>query len=166
MLAAAVVGGERVAIRHRGRLERQPVQQRYELGAGDRLIRAEQPAPQAIPAQKLPEEEEPQRVRPAEKVREKPLEPVQNSVSARFAPAFRRLGQRLKEAPYSAQAGMLGGASRSAMILGLCLLAAAVCCLEDGAAIQSVRRLPRASALRRDAWGQAGLAQNTRPFTF
>lgn len=45
-------------------------------------------------------------------------------------------------------------------------IAAAVCCLEDGAAIQSVRRLPRASALRRDAWGQAGLAQNTRPFTF
>lgn len=92
-------------------------------------IRAEQPAPQAIPAQKLPEDQEPPRVRPAEKVREKPLEPVQNSVSARFAPAFRRLGQRLKEAPYSAQAGMLGGASRSAMILGLCLLAAAVCCL-------------------------------------
>ena len=45
-------------------------------------------------------------------------------------------------------------------------ITAAVCCLEDGAAIQSVRRLPRASALRRDAWGQAGLAQNTRPFTF
>lgn len=45
-------------------------------------------------------------------------------------------------------------------------IAAAVCCLEDGAAIQSVRRLPRAGALRRDAWGQAGLAQNTRPFTF
>ena len=45
-------------------------------------------------------------------------------------------------------------------------IAAAVCCLEDGAAIQSVRRLPRASAPRRDAWGQAGLAQNTRPFTF
>lgn len=45
-------------------------------------------------------------------------------------------------------------------------IAAAVCCLEDGAAIQSVRRLPRASALRRDAWGQAGLDQNTRPFTF
>ena len=45
-------------------------------------------------------------------------------------------------------------------------IAAAVCCLEDGAAIQSVRRLPRASALRRDAWSQAGLAQNTRPFTF
>ena len=45
-------------------------------------------------------------------------------------------------------------------------IAAAVCCLEDGAAIQSVRRLPRASALRRDAWGPAGLAQNTRPFTF
>lgn len=45
-------------------------------------------------------------------------------------------------------------------------IAAAVCYLEDGAAIQSVRRLPRASALRRDAWGQAGLAQNTRPFTF
>ena len=37
---------------------------------------------------------------------------------------------------------------------------------KDGAAVQSVRRLPRASALRRDAWGQAGLAQNTRPFTF
>ena len=92
-------------------------------------IRAEQPAPQAIPAQKLPEEEEPQRVRPAEKVREKPLEPVQNGASAQFAPAFRRLGQKLNEAPYSAQAGMLGGASRSAMILGLCLLAAAVCCL-------------------------------------
>ena len=45
-------------------------------------------------------------------------------------------------------------------------IAAAVCCLEDGAAIQSVRRLPRASALRRDAWGQAGLAQNPWPFTF
>lgn len=45
-------------------------------------------------------------------------------------------------------------------------IAAAVCCLEDGAAIQSVRRLPRAGALRRDAWGQAGLDQNTRPFTF
>ena len=45
-------------------------------------------------------------------------------------------------------------------------IAAAVCCLEDGAAIQSVRRMPRASALRRDAWGQAALAQNTRPFTF
>src|SRR5699024_5157233 len=45
-------------------------------------------------------------------------------------------------------------------------IAAAVCCLEDGAAIQGVRRLPRASAPRRDAGGQAGLAQNTRPFTF
>ena len=92
-------------------------------------IRAEQPAPQAIPAQKLPEEEEPQRVRPAEKVREKALEPVQNGASAQLAPASRRLRQKLNEPPYSAQAGMLGGASRSAMILGLCLLAAAVCCL-------------------------------------
>ncbi len=92
-------------------------------------IRAEQPAPRVIPAQKLPEDDEPQRVRPADKVREKPLEPVQINEGANFAPAFRRLGAKLQEAPVSAQAGMLGAASRNSLIFGLCLLLAAACCL-------------------------------------
>lgn len=91
-------------------------------------IRAEQPAPREIPAQKIPEEDS-QRVRPADKVREKPLEPVQVDQNAAFAPAFRRLGAKLQESPISAQAGLLGAASRNSLILGLCLLLAAACCL-------------------------------------
>ena len=81
-------------------------------------IRAEQPAPRPIPAQTLPEDSEPRRIRPAEKVRERAAEAPSPEPSAQFAPPFRRTGKRVQEAPPSAQAGLLGAASRTCLIYG------------------------------------------------
>ena len=46
-------------------------------------------------------------------------------------------------------------------------IAAAVYCLEGAnVTVHSVRRLPQPAASRRGVWGDAGVAQNTRPFVF
>lgn len=102
-------------------------------------IRAEQPAPRPIPAQTLPEDSEPRRIRPAEKVRERAAEAPSPEPSAQFAPPFRRTGKRVQEAPPSAQAGLLGAASRTCLIYGAAVLLAAAVCFGLVLYLQTVR---------------------------
>ena len=46
-------------------------------------------------------------------------------------------------------------------------IAAAVYCLEGaGVTVRSVRRLPQPGASRRGVWGDAGVAETTRPFVW
>ena len=93
-------------------------------------IRAKQPPPREVPAQPDPEprnpappEPEQRRISPADKVRERhtPIyEPVDPAAS--YAPAFRKLGQKLEKEPPAAQMAQLRSSAASSLLIGLLTL--------------------------------------------
>ena len=83
-------------------------------------IRAGQPAPKMIPAQKLEDSSEGERLRPVDLLRKKPPRPPEDQPEKEsYAPCFQRLGQRAASEEPGQQEVILRKEARISLIMGL-----------------------------------------------